>query len=121
ILGFRSKDEMFWADLFKPYPVDVHITTDDGSAGTKGYPTTIMGDLIEKNDFTGIYTCGPTPMMVGVAEVARQYGVPCEVSLEEHMGCGTGGCLGCGCDGAGGKRYKICTDGPVFPAEEVFF
>ncbi len=41
--------------------------------------------------------------------------------LEERMGCGTGGCLGCACDGAGGKRYKVCKDGPVFPAEEVFF
>lgn len=121
ILGFRDKSEMFWADLFKPYPVDVHITTDDGSAGTKGYPTAIMEELMKKEAFTGVYTCGPTPMMKGVAEVAKKLGVPCEVSLEEHMGCGTGGCLGCGCDGKDNKRYKICTDGPVFPAEEVFF
>ena len=51
----------------------------------------------------------------------RDSNVPCQVSLEERMGCGTGGCLGCACDGAGGKRYKVCKDGPVFPAEEVFF
>ena len=57
----------------------------------------------------------------GVAQVAKELNVPCQVSLEERMGCGTGGCLGCACDGAGGKRYKVCKDGPVFPAEEVFF
>lgn len=121
ILGFRNQSETFWADLFKDLPVEVHITTDDGSVGTKGFPTAIMPDLIKANDFTGAMTCGPTPMMKGVAKVAQEEGLPCQVSLEEHMGCGTGGCLACSCDGKGGKRYKVCTDGPVFPAEEVFF
>ena len=80
-----------------------------------------MPDLINANSFTSVMTCGPMPMMKGVAQVAKELDVPCQVSLEERMGCGTGGCLGCACDGAGGKRYKVCKDGPVFPAEEVFF
>ena len=71
--------------------------------------------------FTSVLACGPTPMMKGVAKVASEFSVPCQVSLEERMGCGTGGCLGCGCNGRGGKRYKVCKDGPVFAAEEVFF
>lgn len=121
VLGFRNETEIFWADLFAPYAVTVHITTDDGSVGTKGFPTAVMPDLISKNAFTGVLTCGPTPMMKGVAKVAAELSVPCQVSLEERMGCGTGGCLGCGCDGRDGKRYKVCLDGPVFPAEEVFF
>ena len=121
ILGFRNESETFWADLFKDTPVQVHITTDDGSVGTKGFPTAIMPDLINANSFTSVMTCGPMPMMKGVAQVAKELDVPCQVSLEERMGCGTGGCLGCACDGAGGKRYKVCKDGPVFPAEEVFF
>ena len=121
ILGFRNESETFWADLFKDSPVKVHITTDDGSVCTKGFPTAIMPELIGANQFTSVMTCGPTPMMKGVANVAKDLNVPCQVSLEERMGCGTGGCLGCGCDGAGGKRYKVCKDGPVFPAEEVFF
>ena len=87
----------------------------------KGFPTAIMPDLINANSFTSVMTCGPMPMMKGVAQVAKELNVPCQVSLEERMGCGTGGCLGCACDGAGGKRYKVCKDGPVFPAEEVFF
>ncbi|WP_277302319.1 dihydroorotate dehydrogenase electron transfer subunit [Veillonella caviae] len=121
ILGFRNESEIFWADLFKDTPVEVHITTDDGSVGTKGFPTTIMPKLIGSNDFTSVMTCGPMPMMKGVAAVAKEFDVPCQVSLEERMGCGTGGCLGCACDGSGNKRYKVCKDGPVFPAEEVFF
>ena len=121
ILGFRNESETFWADLFKDTPVQVHITTDDGRVGTKGFPTAIMPDLINANSFTSVMTCGPMPMMKGVAQVAKELNVPCQVSLEERMGCGTGGCLGCACDGAGGKRYKVCKDGPVFPAEEVFF
>ena len=121
ILGFRNQTETFWADLFKDTPVQVHITTDDGSVGTKGFPTAIMPELIGANDFSSVMTWGPTPMMKGVAAVAAEQGVPCQVSLEERMGCGTGGCLGCGCDGANNKRYKVCKDGPVFPAEEVFF
>ncbi|MBS4913631.1 MAG: dihydroorotate dehydrogenase electron transfer subunit [Veillonella sp.] len=160
VLGFRNESETFWADLFKNCPVDVYVTTDDGSVGTKGFPTAIMPELItsergeEKRNlqpylvgtktlvdvdgkkvvpaengngsvasigFTSVLTCGPTPMMKGVAKVAEDYAVPCQVSLEERMGCGTGGCLGCGCHGRSGKRYKVCKEGPVFPAEEVFF
>lgn len=158
VLGFRNESETFWADLFKAYDVPVYVTTDDGSVGTKGFPTAIMPELIQSErseverqltpflhgeaensetiadsvdsaesekvvniGFTSVLTCGPTPMMKGVAQVATEFNVPCQVSLEERMGCGTGGCLGCGCNGRGGKRYKVCKDGPVFAAEEVFF
>ena len=121
ILGFRNASESFWADLFKDSPVTVHITTDDGSLGTKGYPTSVMETLMKEEQFDAVLTCGPTPMMKGVAAVAQQMGVPCQVSLEERMGCGTGGCVGCACQGKSGTRYKVCKDGPVFPAEEVFF
>ena len=155
VLGFRNESETFWADLFKAYDVPVYVTTDDGSVGTKGFPTAIMPELIQSErgeverqltpflhgeaetgeiatdnvasnkvaniGFTSVLTCGPTPMMKGVAQVAADFNVLCQVSLEERMGCGTGGCLGCGCNGRGGKRYKVCKDGPVFAAEEVFF
>ncbi len=121
VLGFKNKKERFWADLFASYSATVHITTDDGSLGTKGYPMSVMGDILEHESVDCVYTCGPTPMMKSVAAVAIKQGVSCEVSLEEHMGCGTGGCLGCAVEGRDGRRYKVCTDGPVFPAEEVFF
>lgn len=70
-----------------------------------------------------IFSCGPTPMLEAMAKVARQYGVPCQVSLEEFMACAVGGCAGCTVlvktpDGAAMKR--VCVDGPVFDACTVF-
>jgi len=70
-----------------------------------------------------IFACGPTPMLEVTAQVARRYGVPCQVSLEEFMACGVGGCAGCAVevrtpDGAAMKR--VCVDGPVFDAYTVF-
>jgi len=69
-----------------------------------------------------IFACGPTPMLEATAKVARQYGVPCQVSLEEFMACAVGGCAGCTVlvqtpDGPAMKR--VCVDGPVFDAYTV--
>ena len=60
--ALEMKAETFWADLFKDTPVQVHITTDDGSVGTKGFPTAIMPELINSNTFTSVMTCA-SPMM----------------------------------------------------------
>jgi dihydroorotate dehydrogenase electron transfer subunit len=70
-----------------------------------------------------IFTCGPHGMLVAVAALARRHGVPCQVSLEENMACGVGGCAGCTVlvqtpDGPAMKR--VCVDGPVFEAAAVF-
>jgi dihydroorotate dehydrogenase electron transfer subunit len=70
-----------------------------------------------------LFACGPTPMLEVTAQLARRYGVPCQVSLEEFMACGVGGCAGCAVevrtpDGAAMKR--VCVDGPVFDAYTVF-
>ena len=86
ILGFRNESETFWADLFKDRPVTVHITTDDGSVGTKGFPTAIMPDLINANSFTSVMTCGPTPMMKGVAQVAKELHVLAKFLLRSRNG-----------------------------------
>ena len=71
----------------------------------------------------GLFTCGPHGMLVAVAALARAYGVPCQVSLEENMACGVGGCAGCTVlvqtpDGPAMKR--VCVDGPVFDAATIF-
>ena len=70
-----------------------------------------------------LFACGPHGMLVAVASLARKYGVPCQVSLEENMACGVGGCAGCTVlvqtpDGPAMKR--VCVDGPVFDAATVF-
>jgi dihydroorotate dehydrogenase electron transfer subunit len=74
-------------------------------------------------DEVAMFACGPTPMLKSAARVARQFGVPCQVSLEEFMACAVGGCAGCGVpvvtdNGLAMKR--VCVDGPVFDANAVF-
>ena len=119
IIGGKTADELFWTKFFD----GCHIvtTTDDGSAGHKGVAPSVLAEVIRETGATMIYACGPTPMLRATAKVTEACGVTCEVSLEAYMGCGTGGCLGCVIDGRDGKRYKVCHDGPVFLAEEVYF
>ena len=70
-----------------------------------------------------VFSCGPTRMLEASAKLARRYGVPCQVSLEEFMACGVGGCAGCTVQvrtSAGPAMKRVCVDGPVFDAYTVF-
>jgi len=120
LMGGRTKDELFWEDVFAPVCDQLRLTTDDGTAGTRGYTVDVLPELIKTGNFDQIYTCGPRPMMEQAARIAKQYNIACQVSLEEYMACGLGGCLACSCAGTDGKRRKVCTEGPVFKAGEVF-
>lgn len=120
LMGGRTKDELFWEDVFAPVCDQLQLTTDDGSTGTKGFTVDVLPELIKQGNFDTIFTCGPRPMMEQVAKIASQYGLACQVSLEEYMACGLGGCLACSCAGTDGRRRKVCTEGPVFQAREVF-
>ncbi len=120
VLGFRDKDHILMVEEFQDFCASVAVTTDDGSYGIHGYVDGQMRALLEKeNDFTFILACGPKPMLRSVAKVAEELGVPCQVSMEERMGCGVGACLVCACDMADGTRKHVCKDGPVFDAREV--
>ena len=120
LMGGRTEKELFWQQLFKDCAKNIHLTTDDGSLGTKGFVTTILPELLKENGYDLVIACGPEIMMKNVAKVCKEHDVPCEVSLERRMGCGLGACLSCSIDTVSGRR-KVCKDGPVFPAEEVFF
>jgi len=70
-----------------------------------------------------VYSCGPHPMLEAVANLAKEYNLPCQVSLEEHMACGIGGCAGCVVEvatGDGPAMKRVCVDGPIFDAKTVF-
>ena len=119
IIGGRTASELFWTEFF---PAGTIVTTtDDGSAGHAGYAVDVLAETAAQAGAVRIYACGPAVMMEKAAQIAAASHIACEVSLEAFMGCGTGGCLGCVVDGRGGRRLKVCHDGPVFPAEEVFF
>ena len=98
----------------------------DGCYG--GYVTELAAEWLggmdqAELDRVAVFACGPTPMLAAAAELARRFGLPCQVSLEEFMACAVGGCAGCAVavrtpDGVAMKR--VCVDGPVFDAETVF-
>ena len=91
-----------------------------------GFVTDLARGWLEvrsSHERVGLFACGPEPMLRAVAELGREFGVPSQLALEEHMACGTGGCAGCNVlvqtpDGPAMKR--VCVDGPVFDGAGVF-
>ncbi len=111
MIGARSKRDLLLLDEFSKYG-DVYITTEDGTAGEKGYIT--QHSYLNKPNFDAIYTCGPTPMMKAVARYAEENSLYCEASLENLMACGIGTCLCCVTDTKDKGNVCVCTDGPIF-------
>ena len=120
ILGFRSKDRALLLDEFSGSCADVQVATDDGTLGHRGYVDQLLRqELAGERRYRGILACGPKPMLKSVVKAAAEYGVPCQVSMEERMACGVGACLGCAVQMAGGGMKHVCKDVPVFDAGEV--
>lgn len=123
-LGFRNKDLVIMEEDFKTVNDNVTICTDDGSYGYDGFAIAAMGEYLLENDVDMIYCCGPTPMLKAVKQIAEYRNIPCQLSLEERMGCGIGACLTCVCKTTGkgmAEHKQVCTCGPVFDAKEVVF
>jgi len=114
LLGARSKKDLLQLEEFSTIG-KVHIATDDGSCGEKGVVTQ---HSIWNEDFSYIYACGPKPMMVAVAKVAKQKNIPCEVSLENTMACGVGACLCC-VEKTTQGHVCVCKEGPIFNIEQL--
>lgn len=117
LLGARSAGDVLQAEAFRRFGA-VDITTEDGSAGERGYVT--QHSLLQKERFDRIYTCGPKPMMVAVARYARANGIACEVSLENTMACGVGACLCC-VENTRDGHVCVCKEGPVFNIEKLLW
>ena len=118
LLGGRTRNEVaLFEEEFFTLGYQVHVATDDGSMGYHG----LVPDLVPRflRDQTLVYSCGPLPMMKAVAALTDAAGCPCQVSLETHMACGLGACLGCALPGSGTRYVHVCKDGPVFQAGEV--
>lgn len=115
LLGARSKNDLLQLDEFEKYGI-VYTTTEDGSAGEKGYVT--QHSILQKQNFDFIYTCGPKPMMMAVASYAKKSSIECEVSLENSMACGFGVCLCCVEKTVNG-HVCACTEGPIFNIKEL--
>jgi dihydroorotate dehydrogenase electron transfer subunit len=94
----------------------------------QGYVTDLAKvylDSLSADELTQVevYSCGPHPMLEAVAKLAKEYNLPCQVSLEEYMACAVGGCAGCVVEvqtDAGPAMKRVCVDGPIFDATTVF-
>jgi dihydroorotate dehydrogenase electron transfer subunit len=124
--GARRGSELYYVDVFERLGVKVVLTTEDGSRGTRGLVTAPIKDalgLLHRNAALHMYVCGPTPMMRAVARLAESNGQSCQVSLEQVMGCGLGGCYSCvvlARDSGGPPHFvRSCIDGPVFDSRRI--
>lgn len=115
LLGARSNKDLLQLDEFEKYG-DVYTTTEDGTHGEKGYVTN--HSILGKIQFSRIYTCGPKPMMMAVANFADKHQITCEVSLENTMACGFGVCLCC-VENTTRGNVCVCTEGPVFNIKDL--
>jgi len=123
--GARRAGELFRTEIFERLGVRLALATEDGSRGDRGLITVPLDRALAARGAAPVrlYACGPTPMMRAVAERAAAHGLACEVSLEQTMGCGLGGCYSCvvrvrGADGA--PHYvRSCINGPVMDAASL--
>ena len=121
VVGYRDNKLFLKKDLEQF--AKVYVATEDGSEGTKGNVLTAM----DENDIQAdiIMACGPMPMLRGIKKYSEEKGIKAYISLEERMACGVGACLGCVCKTKKVDHHshvnnaRICTDGPVFDAEDV--
>jgi dihydroorotate dehydrogenase electron transfer subunit len=124
--GARRASELYYVDTFERLGVRTVLSTEDGSQGAKGFitiPLSAAFGALAPGERVKLYVCGPTPMMRAVAAIAEYHGHPCDVSLEQVMGCGLGGCYSCVVltrqPGAPPHFVRSCLDGPVFDADKI--
>ncbi|MFO8015664.1 MAG: dihydroorotate dehydrogenase electron transfer subunit [Candidatus Woesearchaeota archaeon] len=112
ILGAKTIDHVMYVGRMKKAGAVMHIATDDGSCGSKGFATDLLESVITKRKRTGmIYTCGPEVMMKKAIDISDKHGIDCEASMERYMKCGFGICGQCCLDNTG---LRVCKEGPVF-------
>jgi NAD(P)H-flavin reductase len=121
IIGFRTKSLVFWEERFRAYSDEMHIATDDGSYGHKGFVSQVLQILLEKHrDTEEVVAIGPLLMMKACCDVTRPFGVRTMVSLNSIMVDGTGMCGSCRVT-VNGKLKFACVDGPDFDGHQVDF
>jgi dihydroorotate dehydrogenase electron transfer subunit len=113
ILGFKTEKELFFEERLRKTGAEVHISTDDGTAGFHGYATELAGQFLQRHSFTSVLTCGPEVMMKQLHGLCES--LPFQASLERYMKCGVGICSQCSI----GHGLRVCVEGPVFDGDTL--
>lgn len=122
--GVRNAALVAGVDDFERAGIPVELATDDGSAGHHGYVTDLLARRLERGEPPAqVVGCGPPAMLAALSRLTARYGVPCALSLENHMACGFGACFSCVApirqpDGTADLR-RVCVEGPIFDAADV--
>jgi dihydroorotate dehydrogenase electron transfer subunit len=123
VLGAATEERLFGVLDAKRMSATLAITTEDGSLGTRGIVSDVLGDVLRRTDADVVYACGPMGMLRAVSAVAAEHGAPAQCAVEESMACGIGVCMTCvlpviGEDGVT-RMVRSCVEGPVFRGERV--
>jgi dihydroorotate dehydrogenase electron transfer subunit len=121
IYGGRGTADLVVLAEMEAMGLALHLTTEDGTVGSKGLVTRALEARLERHRGTSVrvMSCGPNAMLWAVARLAKAHGVPCFISLEEQMACGIGVCLGCAIPARSRPFRYVCSNGPVFEASDV--
>ena len=128
LLGARSTADIILTDRYEKAGFDVRLATNDGSAGTKGFVTDLIPQLLAERpgEKFCFYACGPHPMLMALAKLLKKLGQDGQLSIDHRMCCGVGSCFACvvkvaAPGSADGWRYaRSCSEGPVFKLEDVY-
>lgn len=126
-IGGRTREDILCVTEFERLGIETYVSTDDGTLGACGLVTEVMERHLSENAMAKtIYSCGPMPMLQAVAAIAGRHSIQCQVSLEAHMACGMGACLGCVVKGSehadGHPDYRcVCKEGPVFNIRQLMW
>lgn len=123
VLGAATEDRLFGIAEARRVGVSLTVTTDDGSAGTRGWVSDVLGQVIRRSGAGAVYGCGPMGMLQSISEIASAEGLVAHVAVEESMACGVGVCMTCvlpvtGVDGTT-RMVRSCVEGPVFRGDRV--
>jgi len=124
IIGAKDKDELLCEGDFKKVGCQVKVATENGTEGYRGLASDLLQKCLPLSGNRGkplVFACGPLGMLKRMGEISKKHHLPCQVSLEEHLACGVGACLGCVVKVKGSNyTYKrVCRDGPVFDVCEL--
>lgn len=126
LYGVKNKDELLCLRELKNLGLEVLFATEDGTQGFKGMVTQLFLNRMKRSSKpkkVKVFACGPPAMLKSMSQLSRDYDFDCEVSLENHMPCGLGACMGCvvKCGKKNKFEYKrVCQEGPIFNAQEVW-
>jgi dihydroorotate dehydrogenase electron transfer subunit len=113
--GARTAAELVLLDEIRRTGVELILATEDGTAGGRGRVT----EVLPLDERPRVLACGPTPMLQALHAIALRQSLECYLSVEAEMGCGVRVCLGCALPGREQPYIYVCSDGPVFRAEEI--